>query len=556
MKLKKLLITTLCSLLIFPLILQFAACDKDNRINPKVDPLKTQLYVGNFNGGFGDGWLKEARTLFEEEQKDQVYEPGKKGVQIMIDNGKDEFGDALLEGIRTSREDVFVLDGLKYYDFVNAGHLLDITDVVTAGGDDSLENKMNPSLRDYYKTSAGKFFALPFYESFLHMIYDVDLFDEYNLWFNAAGTDFVKSKTEPRLPGQSGVPGAWDEGLPYTYSQFFKLLEEMRLQNIVGMTWTGQYASTYMPRLPDSFWADYQGPEQFAANYSLNGSIKTLKDYSFTEAPVGEFSLPSGLYQTETVNKTNAQAITPMSAGKYFALKLSHDIVSGRKYVKQDKVASPLESHLMAQGTFLGSRYDGHPIAMLVEGGWWYNEADVVMREMARDYGEEYSSMSRRFGLMPIPKADDGSSAPGRTFAPSMNPSSIIISKYTAKADLAKAFLKFIHTEESLRRFNVTTKVPRPFDYELTEGDLASMPYYAKNILAARKEYNLQFIVPRDSSLQQYNDFLAGSWKLTSRFDSADHGSPIMDFFSRQDYTAKQYFQGLKTYQDANPKVF
>ena len=69
--------------------------DKNNPNNPggggtgiteEVDYSRTQLYVSNFNGGYGDEWLYKLKTRFEEFYKETIFEEGKKGVQVLIDN--------------------------------------------------------------------------------------------------------------------------------------------------------------------------------------------------------------------------------------------------------------------------------------------------------------------------------------------------------------------------------------------------------------------------------------------------------------------------------------
>ena len=72
----------------------FTACspvDPNNPDNPggggnteKIDTSRTQLYVFNFYGGYGSDWLTAAKARYEELHKDDVYEDGKKGIQIII----------------------------------------------------------------------------------------------------------------------------------------------------------------------------------------------------------------------------------------------------------------------------------------------------------------------------------------------------------------------------------------------------------------------------------------------------------------------------------------
>ena len=92
--------------------------DIGDREQESVDKSKTQLYVGNYNGGIGEAWLWEAKELFEKDHKD---------VQIMIDNGKDEYGtSSLMSNIKSNRQDLYVVDSVTYYTLANAGHMADL----------------------------------------------------------------------------------------------------------------------------------------------------------------------------------------------------------------------------------------------------------------------------------------------------------------------------------------------------------------------------------------------------------------------------------------------
>ena len=47
----------------------FAGCAKPVPDDRPIDPTKTQLYVGNYDGGVGGKWLDNAAARFEEKQK-------------------------------------------------------------------------------------------------------------------------------------------------------------------------------------------------------------------------------------------------------------------------------------------------------------------------------------------------------------------------------------------------------------------------------------------------------------------------------------------------------
>ncbi len=525
---------------------------RESEFSEVVDTTKTQLYVGNYNGGLGFQWLVEAKELFEAEHPN---------VQIMIENGKDQYAqNALLNNIKTNKEDMYCLDSLDYYMFANAGHLLEVTDVVTKGGENSIENRMNESLKNFYKNDKGQYYGLPFYESFFSMNYDVDLFDEYLLYLNEDGTDFVTSLDEPRYPGLNGEAYSWDAGLPRTYSQFFKLLDRMVAMGITPFTWSGAKKDQYVQEFLASVMADYQGAGEesgFGTNYSLNGTTKVLKNYDFTEPATGTFSLPAEYYETKDLTVETTTDVSPMQAGRYYAIKFAKDMMSGGyKYVNQRTVNSPSESHMLAQSTFLRSRYEGKPIAMLIEGGWWYNEAKVTIDSMASEYGSEWSYENRNFGIMPIPKADDGSSAEGRTVASSRGVSAVVISKYTKKAELAKEFFEFIHSEEVMRIFTKCTNVLRPYEYTMTEDDLKDANTYLKNVLAYTEDITVEYTLPRSYDLADDIANLGIGNLFTTRVGTMEKSNPSGYFFEYPSATAKDYFKGIKTYWTAKPPQF
>ena len=537
--------------------------------NPAVDTTKSQLYVGVFDGGLGREWAEDARTAFEAQYADVSFESGKTGVQIMYDYSKTDYLETLIDNMPTNRQEVYIIDGLDYDKFVSRGHLLEISDVVTDGGENSLENRMNSSLSTFFKTG-GKYYAVPWYNSFVHMIYDVDLFDSEHLWFAPDGS-FVEvdnASTTPgaRRAGKSGGEDGWDAGLPETYTEFFILLEEMLARGITPFTWSGAQIGAYLQYLETSFWADYQGAEEFAQNYTLNGevTIRTIEDTNFNESAVGTFSVPAEMYSTASMTLSNAQEVAAKQAGKYYALKLAHDIMYQKKYVNQARVNSPAESHLLAQATYLQSTRSSKKIAMLVEGSWWYNEAKSIMDAM-ETYGSQYSAMNRRFGVMPIPKADDGTSAEGRTYASPGNPSAMFISKYInqSKIELAKEFLKFVNTEESMCNFTLKSGALRPYEYSLEANELAQLPYYTTNLIEASKDINFEYLVPRVDNLRVHNEYLStANWRFGSRFN-VGYGANESEFsflfsayFSYPDLSALTWFKGLNTYRLSRPYDF
>ena len=85
-KFKKIACTTLSLMLGFGTVMTTGCGPTDE--GPNVDDTKTQLYVGVYDGGFGESFLYDFKARFEEEYKDYQFSDGTVGVQVMIRSEK------------------------------------------------------------------------------------------------------------------------------------------------------------------------------------------------------------------------------------------------------------------------------------------------------------------------------------------------------------------------------------------------------------------------------------------------------------------------------------
>ena len=76
------------------------------------DATRTQLYVFNFDGGYGSEWLAKAKARYEALHAEDVYEEGKKGVQIIVTNTKTGREGA---AIRHNTEEIYFTEAIQYY---------------------------------------------------------------------------------------------------------------------------------------------------------------------------------------------------------------------------------------------------------------------------------------------------------------------------------------------------------------------------------------------------------------------------------------------------------
>ena len=202
--------------------------------NQEADETKAQLYISNFNGGYGSVFLTKAIKRFCEMYKDTEFLPGTKGVQIWIDTHKGIKADSMVD----SRDEIYFLENMNYYDMLYSGHLLDITDIATEkltayGETQSIEDKIPQTYRDYFKTSQGKYYALPHYISGYHITYDIDLMDKNALFLSDEGEFNCTSSSTNLSSGPDGQKGTYDDGLPATYAEFYELCDNMIRRSVL-----------------------------------------------------------------------------------------------------------------------------------------------------------------------------------------------------------------------------------------------------------------------------------------------------------------------------------
>ena len=143
---------------------------------------------------------------------------------------------------------------------------MDITDMVVNdpldeyGENVTIESKLHEKVKEYLKTSDGKYYALPHTQTPTMLTYDADLFDRFNLYFDANGVIGKKSTDSGLSKGVDNVAGTYDDGLPATYKQFFQLCAKMKQRGIAPIIWSGMY-EWYTTRFLKQLRVDFDGAE-------------------------------------------------------------------------------------------------------------------------------------------------------------------------------------------------------------------------------------------------------------------------------------------------------
>lgn len=514
----------------------------------KIDSSKTQLYVGTLAQGLGKGWLELVADRFEEAFADYELN-GKKGVQVLVE-GVDG-ATSLINNFKRERVEVVFNEGVDYETWVNKKLLLDITDAVSGKNADlsaygdpegtTIESKMDESAAEYYKTDDNKYYAIPFYEGTNGIMFNVDLWEKYGFYFKDGGgwTGNVKEATV----GQDGKKGTYDDGLPRTFDDFFALCEHIQQtkstkggQPLIPIAWNGKYDLSYINSFLFCMAADVDGADQYSLNFTFNGEAE---------------GLITGFDGTTPIISQTAETITDRDGyklyrqqGKYYALKFIETIIDEGYYSNKIMNKSTID-HKTMQAYFIKTEDAsqgaplGQEIAMLIEGTWWFNEADEYFSTNEQFGGGKYE---QRFGMMPLPKPTEDHVDGTHTLFNSKQSAAFINANIDeSKIELAKEFLKFAHSNDSLVEFTETVSLLKPYAYTLSENN--NLTYYAKQLLQVKEasEKVYPFADARLFTRQKSTLLSSTAWAVKIGDHSYNH--PTTDFLGG--VSAEDYFNGL-----------
>ncbi len=505
-----------------------------------VDEDKTQLYVYSYNGGVGNDWLDATIAAFEAKYADVSFEEGKKGVQVIPDKQK---ATALsqVDSFLNSTYDVIFNESLRYNEWAAKGNLLDITDLVNEVGDDgkTIVSKLSPDKVTALTARDGRYYALPHYEAFRGVVYDIDLFEENNLYFAADRTysDFILSGTEARSAGPDGIVGTTDDGLPATYEEFFRLCDHMVELGITPFIWSGAqsaYSEFLLYALSDTM----AGAEGAKLNY--NYGVGSSDNH--TNIVTG-FSGGKPVVESVAITEENGYLLRQTEA-KYRSLEFLFNIFNKSEYYYKDSMGTLTMSNTETQQTYLFSKLENKPIAMMIEGTFWEKEAASSIELSVSAYGD--AAKNRNFGWMALPGVYDGTVDAGNGTKQVLNDylnayCGINANCSGASLEVAKLFVKFCYSEEGLNIFTKSTGMLRGVNYTLTEDTLSHLSGFYKNLIELRNESDV--ITPMSASVLFINNEHALTFH-ENYWNSEEFIYPVAAFRGGMK-KAQDYFEGM-----------
>ena len=327
--------------------------------------------------------------------------------------------------------------------------------------------------------------------------YDADLFDRFNLYFDANGVIGKKSTDSGLSKGVDNKEGTYDDGLPATYEEFYQLCAKMKQRGIAPIIWSGMY-DFYTTRFAKQLRVDFEGAEEAMTAYDFDGTMTHIVD---TIDENGNITYKDPVKVTEE----NGYEMRS-SAGYYYAYKFLEEVVKGEYY--SNKSFNDSISHKDAQETFLLSSFEAteQDIGMLVEGLYWVNESKGFFKAM-----EAYPNASleeRNLRVMPLPKATSAQVGQKTTLVDSISQLAFI-SAYVPeeRIELAKTFLRFCSTQASMEEFLLQTGLTRNYvvNYDNIYNELSPYSQSVVDVLGAS-----DYILPASSSpffQKNFNEF-------------------------------------------------
>lgn len=539
--------------ILFGLVLCFSmvACNRNFGLTEKIDKNRTQLYVFNYDAAYGSEWIYEIKERFEEEYKDYRFEPGtsKVGVQIMIEANKLSFNSDAAT-VKNSANEVFFTENVAYNDLVSQNALLNITDIVQdASSGTSLESRMTEDQKSSLTALKGKYYALPHYDGYRGVSYDIDLFEEKGLYFAAekenGNNGFIILKTDKRSAGPDGKFGTDDDGLPSTMEEFFMLCDYMIGMNITPIVFTGMY-SEYTNYIIESTFGSYSGADALKLDYTYDSKGEEVEIITGFEELKNDFFGAKPIIDKVVITPENGYLLR-QQVGKYYGLAMLSKLLSDSRYY-YGMSTNQTFSHLDAQEAFIYSKLENSPIAMIVDGSCWMQEAQGAFERSVEDFGSR--AENRNFGWMPLPGVVSGevteenaSKNAARDTVRSYAYINANIANDENKVYLAKLFLSYCYKLENLQKFTEITGSPRGLSYTITDSNKEKMDPYYLDIWEMHENYEM--VRPLSTSelfINNERDILNALWEST--VSNQPYSKPYTAL--KDSVNARDYFNGMK----------
>ena len=232
-------------------------------------------------------------------------------------------------------------------------------------------------------------------------------------------------------------------------------------------------------------------------------------------------------YKTKnvTIRESNISDLNAQ-VEKYQAVKVAEKIIDTKNYLHQD-AGDSTATMLRAQEDYIKSYNENTPIAMLIEGSYWYNEADDAgYFEDAEMIFPDFNELNE-FRVLPMPRVYSGRASDIKNTSihktvvadqpdcfGAINNS---IKNDSVKTNLAKTFLAYCYTDEA--EFTEITRTVKCLKYDV---DYSKLDQYTENVWDYYQ--NSDILLPYSSNSLFLNNMPKWSMHISYNFWSSPSG--------------------------------
>ena len=511
-------------------------------------------------------WIQDAAERFTELKKNEVYESGKKGVNISISDNK------LIpyENLSTDGNDIYLDEArADMYTYSASNELMQLDEIVNYIEDEqglTIDADAKKRMLGYESADGQRhYYGLPQYEWSNSLTYDVNYFEDSGLYF--AKPDATKSVTyegkygtvkfvDPmdmqKSCGPDGAYGTTDDGLPSSLEELAQLCDYIKSKSGSPFIMPGGAAgSVYSFHMVQAIWAALEGAETMksvTAEFS-DKAVEVVTGFKSNEFFFGDKNIPMPITEKVVLNDENGYKMYDM-ASRYYALafmQLANDNDWFHSETKSDTSADKVQT------TFIATNANERA-AMYIDGTYWYHEAKLYNKGSAfTQWRRTSGGKARKLSYMSLPTTLNGSVAEGEGKKNTMlNVGSSFmfannrVSENAGKKKAVVDFLKFLYSKEELAAFTEFLGMNIPINYDYDEQKLGD--YYYTSFKQIKKE--AEVVTTASSNPIHYknlSNFLLGFGGVLNYYDY--NGVVKMDGYLqayRDGRTAKDIYEGSR----------
>lgn len=518
-----------------------------------------KLYISTRDSGLGYAWLEELAKDFTAET----------GIETVVVPERNNTGDGLATNYPSSPYSISFCESMDYVALARSEFLYDISDIVKAelaDGTGTIESKLYDDYKGYLQAYDGNYYSLPWAATFNGITYDAEVLANKYLYFADAngekpaklatssytgkaytGRGFISSSNKKLSPGPDGKYDTYDDGLPSSYEEFFYMCDQMIEKGVIPFIYTGA-SDHYLNYVFQSLLLANTGAKKLSYHFSFDSKGET------TDIITGFNSDGTPIVEQKAISNENGYEIK-QQAGMYYALKFLYRMFTANGYFF-DGCATKGFTNKQAFTQFIESKYKNNPVAMIIEGVYWYGEAAQERQDSVDEHGP--AAKNRQFKFMTLPGQELGTvnENEGRAAGLADSLSSYIvvnanIKNNEEKQDQVAQFLKFIYKDSSLQKYTTIAQMPAAVKYELPKAQYDTMDTYGKSAWdiyeSAMKADNWSASVSASPTFLN-NPTIFKFQTAYQFFNSTLDGKSVelpKTAFVEKGKTAREYFEGM-----------